>query len=67
MKSKILAFIIIGTSRTLFGQKENNSDLTLWYKQPAKNWNEALPVGNGRVGAMVFGKIWNGTKVLYQD
>lgn len=29
--------------------------LMLWYKQPAANWNEALPVGNGRIGAMVFG------------
>lgn len=29
--------------------------LTLWYRQPAKQWVEALPVGNGRLGAMVFG------------
>ncbi|RZK62976.1 MAG: glycoside hydrolase family 95 protein [Hymenobacter sp.] len=29
--------------------------LKLWYKQPAANWNEALPLGNGRLGAMVFG------------
>ncbi|MGB4657550.1 MAG: glycoside hydrolase family 95 protein [Mobilitalea sp.] len=28
---------------------------TLWYEQPAKDWNEALPLGNGRLGAMVFG------------
>ncbi|MCZ2150601.1 MAG: glycoside hydrolase family 95 protein [Bryobacterales bacterium] len=27
----------------------------LWYRQPAKVWFEALPVGNGRLGAMVFG------------
>ncbi|MGZ5454976.1 MAG: glycoside hydrolase family 95 protein, partial [Candidatus Aminicenantales bacterium] len=27
----------------------------LWYRQPAGDWNEALPVGNGRLGAMVFG------------
>ena len=27
----------------------------LWYKNPAKNWNEALPLGNGLLGAMVFG------------
>jgi alpha-L-fucosidase 2 len=30
-------------------------DLRLWYKQPARSWNEALPIGNGRIGAMVFG------------
>lgn len=28
---------------------------SIWYKSPAKNWNEALPVGNGRLGAMVYG------------
>lgn len=28
----------------------------LWYKQPAKVWEEALPLGNGRLGAMVFGE-----------
>ncbi|WP_292961900.1 glycoside hydrolase family 95 protein, partial [Novosphingobium sp. UBA1939] len=27
----------------------------LWYRQPAEQWTEALPVGNGRLGAMVFG------------
>jgi hypothetical protein len=27
----------------------------LWYAQPAVNWNEALPIGNGRLGAMIFG------------
>ena len=27
----------------------------LWYGEPAKNWNIALPLGNGRMGAMVFG------------
>lgn len=30
-------------------------DLRLWYQQPAANWNEALPIGNGRLAAMVFG------------
>ena len=27
----------------------------LWYRQPAAEWTEALPVGNGRIGAMIFG------------
>jgi len=31
------------------------SDLRLWYRQPAREWNEALPIGNGRLAAMVFG------------
>ena len=32
---------------------------TLWYKQPAAVWTEALPVGNGRLGAMIFGGVSN--------
>ena len=32
-------------------------DLKLWYKQPAANWNEALPIGNGTIGGMVYGKV----------
>jgi len=30
--------------------------LRLWFKQPAVRWNEALPLGNGRMGAMIYGK-----------
>ena len=33
------------------------SPLTLWYDEPAERWVEALPVGNGRLGAMVFGRV----------
>ena len=29
----------------------------LWYKQPAHKWLEALPLGNGRIGAMAFGTV----------
>jgi alpha-L-fucosidase 2 len=31
------------------------SDLKLWYRQPAQKWTDALPIGNGRLGAMIFG------------
>src|ERR1041385_1946849 len=31
------------------------SELLLWYDKPASEWTEALPVGNGRLGAMIFG------------
>jgi alpha-L-fucosidase 2 len=33
-----------------------SSPLTLWYTSPASAWLDALPIGNGRLGAMVFGK-----------
>jgi len=34
---------------------QTNNELKLWYDKPATIWNEALPLGNGRLGAMVFG------------
>ena len=37
-------------------QPKETGDLKLWYQQPAGEWMEALPVGNGSFGAMVFGK-----------
>jgi alpha-L-fucosidase 2 len=33
----------------------DSSSLLLWYDKPASEWTEALPVGNGRLGAMIFG------------
>jgi len=33
------------------------SDYKLWYRQPAAQWSEALPLGNGRMGVMVFGGV----------
>jgi len=39
-------------------QKEpapSGPELSLWYNEPAESWVEALPIGNGRLGAMVFG------------
>ena len=35
------------------------NNLRLWYKKPAKAWTDALPIGNGRLGAMVFGGVKN--------
>ncbi|MHC4104298.1 MAG: glycoside hydrolase N-terminal domain-containing protein, partial [Planctomycetota bacterium] len=53
-----LTFFIIavcGISHARQGGTEKWSDLKLWYRQPAQKWTEALPVGNGRLGAMVYG------------
>ena len=35
----------------------SSQDLKLWYNKPATKWVEALPVGNGRIGAMIFGGV----------
>ncbi len=39
----------------LIDQKEFDPSTIMWYTAPAENWNHALPVGNGRLGAMVYG------------
>jgi alpha-L-fucosidase 2 len=41
--------------------------LSLWYRQPATRWEEALPVGNGRIGAMVFGHVGSERLQLNED
>ena len=41
--------------------------LLLWYDKPASEWTEALPVGNGRLGAMVFGGPANEQLQLNED
>jgi alpha-L-fucosidase 2 len=55
-----------------------DAPLPLWYRQPARLWTEALPIGNGRLGAMVFGgtaeerlqlnedTVWTGAPHEYQ-
>jgi alpha-L-fucosidase 2 len=53
----ILSLIFV---RDMYAQESGGADadwsrLALWYNQPAEQWNHALPVGNGRLGAMVFG------------
>lgn len=37
-------------------RKDFNPSTISWYNAPAKKWEDALPVGNGRLGAMVFGR-----------
>ena len=54
----MLLFLLILNTDIVYSQEfAEKSKLKLWYKQPASNWNEALPVGNGSLGAMIFGGI----------
>ncbi|AVR43991.1 hypothetical protein C7S20_01215 [Christiangramia fulva] len=52
---------------TGFGQQPNSKKDLLWYESPAENWDNALPVGNGRLGAMVFGDPVNERIQLNED
>ena len=46
---------ILAAATVLSAAETSGPDLTLRYDKPATKWTEALPVGNGRIGAMVFG------------
>ena len=48
---KIIFFLLF------IGLKTQAQDLRLWYRQPAQKWTEALPIGNGRLGAMIYGGV----------
>jgi alpha-L-fucosidase 2 len=46
------------TAQNAMAVPNTNAALSLWYTKPAQDWEkEALPIGNGRLGAMVFGGI----------
>ena len=51
MKKILFAVVLLAAACT----PKEETDLKLWYDEPAAKWVEALPVGNGRLGAMVFG------------
>lgn len=71
MKRIVTVVVIILISVPLWGRQY---DFTLWYDKPASNWNEALFIGNGRLGGMIFGgwsretiqlneeSLWDGCK-----
>ncbi len=42
-------------------------EMTLWYRQPAEQWVEALPIGNGKLGAMIFGGVASERLQLNED
>ena len=57
----------------------NRGNNVLWYREGARSWNEALPLGNGRLGAMVYGgaltervglnedTLWSGRPTFYEN
>jgi alpha-L-fucosidase 2 len=49
--------IAIVTNTGVADETGSWANLKLWYRQPAREWTGALPVGNGRLGAMVFGGV----------
>src|SRR5665213_3331993 len=69
-----LSIILTGISLPLLAEPQLTGNapapsepLSLWYRQPARAWTEALPIGNGRLGAMVFGHVTSERIQLNED
>ena len=53
----LLAAVLLCAANPSFAA--GNSTTRLWYAQPAEKWTDALPIGNGRMGTMIFGGVFD--------
>ncbi|WP_316826839.1 glycosyl hydrolase family 95 catalytic domain-containing protein [Pedobacter miscanthi] len=54
----LVAFLAFSFSNILLAQQKQTTPLLLWDDKPAKDWmTEAYPIGNGRIGGMIFGGV----------
>lgn len=63
----VSAALAASAARAQNPQATPDSALVLWYRKPADKWTDALPVGNGRLGAMVFGGLTDERIQLNED
>lgn len=63
----LLLFALVMAASAGAAPAARPAPLELWYLQPARQWTEALPVGNGRLGGMVFGDPDRGRIQLNED
>ena len=54
-KLLILSMVLCGLTTYAVAQEARQLPMRLWYDQPAKYFEESLPIGNGRLGALVYG------------
>ena len=64
-KRTLLSIVCLLCCGSLAAQDDNTA--RLWYDKPAKIWLEALPIGNGRLGGMVFGGVQTDEIQLNED
>src|SRR5262245_54257425 len=59
IRKDLLLLLLLIFPFSLIAQQPASNPMRLWYNKPAANWNEALPIGNGHLAAMVFGDVTN--------
>lgn len=50
----LFILVIVGLSSHILAD-----DPVMWYRQPAQQWSQTLPIGNGRFGALIYGGVWH--------
>lgn len=67
IRCTLISFLAFSFSTPTFAQKKEKPSLLLWDDKPAKNWmTEAYPIGNGRIGGMIFGDV-NQEHIQFND
>ena len=64
----VIGFAAVGcgcNAVALVGAAPVDNDMVLWYDRPAEKWVEALPVGNGTLGGMIFGGVAQERALLF--
>ena len=61
----LLSWVMYNTPDALGAPKETHPQI--WYTQPAEQWMESIPIGNGRIGAMIYGGITGETIAINES
>lgn len=56
---KTISALAVLLHLVILSAAQSNTPLNIWYKQEASKWLDALPIGNGRLGAMIYGGVYN--------
>lgn len=67
MKQVIIITFLAILTISCITQKEKIQETGIWFNQPASTWNEAIPIGNGTLGGMVYGGIQSDTIKINEE
>ncbi|MCF6358801.1 MAG: glycoside hydrolase family 95 protein, partial [Draconibacterium sp.] len=67
MKQLLIIALLATLTTSCFAPKDELKKTEIWFNQPAKNWNEAIPIGNGALGGMVYGGIESDTVKINEE
>ncbi|MEA1878451.1 MAG: glycoside hydrolase family 95 protein, partial [Bacteroidota bacterium] len=67
MKQLIIITLLVILTTSCVADRDKSKRTVIWFNQPAKTWNEAIPIGNGTLGGMVYGGIESDTIKINEE